>query len=127
MRISDWSSDVCSSDLDDREVIDRVAGRDLRDRRELILDKADAREVLGRCLAVDLGTVRRHDRLVRPRRFCDEKHGDRQQSCAHAPAQMAMDAREEGRAGSGRSEEHTSDLQSLMRNSYAVCCLKKKT
>src|SRR3546814_2484330 len=26
-----------------------------------------------------------------------------------------------------RSEEHTSELQSLMRNSYAVCCLKKKT
>src|SRR3546814_5313481 len=28
--------------------------------------------------------------------------------------------------GSGRSEEHTSELQSLMRNSYAVICLKKK-
>src|SRR3546814_2849753 len=27
----------------------------------------------------------------------------------------------------GRSEEHTSDLQSLMRTSYAVSCLKKKT
>src|SRR3546814_5266775 len=30
-------------------------------------------------------------------------------------------------SGSGRSEEHTSELQSLMRNSYAVFCLKKKT
>src|SRR3546814_5530231 len=30
-------------------------------------------------------------------------------------------------AGSGRSEEHTSELQSLMRISYAVFCLKKKT
>src|SRR3546814_7111419 len=29
--------------------------------------------------------------------------------------------------GAGRSEEHTSELQSLMRNSYAVLCLKKKT
>src|SRR3546814_4857680 len=29
--------------------------------------------------------------------------------------------------GPGRSEEHTSELQSLMRNSYAVFCLKKKT
>src|SRR3546814_6134584 len=29
--------------------------------------------------------------------------------------------------GDGRSEEHTSELQSLMRNSYAVFCLKKKT
>src|SRR3546814_2031218 len=28
---------------------------------------------------------------------------------------------------SGRSEEHTSELQSLMRTSYAVFCLKKKT
>src|SRR3546814_6006860 len=28
--------------------------------------------------------------------------------------------------GTGRSEEHTSELQSLMRNSYAVFCLKKK-
>src|SRR3546814_4966149 len=31
-----------------------------------------------------------------------------------------------GRAGLGRSEEHTSELQSLMRISYAVFCLKKK-
>src|SRR3546814_3856524 len=31
------------------------------------------------------------------------------------------------RTSPGRSEEHTSELQSLMRNSYAVFCLKKKT
>src|SRR3546814_7354061 len=31
-----------------------------------------------------------------------------------------------GNAGDNRSEEHTSELQSLMRNSYAVFCLKKK-
>src|SRR3546814_2921641 len=31
------------------------------------------------------------------------------------------------RAGGARSEEHTSELQSLMRNPYAVFCLKKKT
>src|SRR3546814_8793140 len=34
--------------------------------------------------------------------------------------------REQGRGGSDRSEEHTSELQSLMRISYAVFCLKKK-
>src|SRR3546814_3509494 len=33
----------------------------------------------------------------------------------------------ECRLETGRSEEHTSELQSLMRNSYAVFCLKKKT
>src|SRR3546814_6986503 len=32
----------------------------------------------------------------------------------------------EGLEGGGRSEEHTSELQSLMRISYAVFCLKKK-
>src|SRR3546814_8043363 len=31
-----------------------------------------------------------------------------------------------GKPGDDRSEEHTSELQSLMRNSYAVFCLKKK-
>src|SRR3546814_20031507 len=34
--------------------------------------------------------------------------------------------REHGGRGQGRSEEHTSELQSLMRISYAVFCLKKK-
>src|SRR3546814_1847885 len=36
-------------------------------------------------------------------------------------------ARNDGGADGARSEEHTSELQSLMRNSYAVFCLKKKT
>src|SRR3546814_2882230 len=36
-------------------------------------------------------------------------------------------AADEGDLGAARSEEHTSELQSLMRNSYAVFCLKKKT
>src|SRR3546814_7113565 len=35
--------------------------------------------------------------------------------------------RSRGRAAEGRSEEHTSELQSLLRSSYAVFCLKKKT
>src|SRR3546814_7136096 len=49
-----------------------------------------------------------HDRLCRG--------GDRHRG-AHARSVM----------GAGRSEEHTSELQSLMRISYAVFCLKKKT
>src|SRR3546814_3057245 len=42
--------------------------------------------------------------------------------------EMTCRTSERGRTGSlpGRSEEHTSELQSLMRLSYAVCCLKKK-
>src|SRR3546814_14220723 len=38
-----------------------------------------------------------------------------------------LEQRERCRTGRGRSEEHTSELQSLMRISYAVFCLKKKT
>src|SRR3546814_332825 len=43
-----------------------------------------------------------------------------------APSVEAREARGLGDATGGRSEEHTSELQSLMRISYAVLCLKKK-
>src|SRR3546814_7936788 len=47
----------------------------------------------------------------------------------HAPDPRALDAvaHQQPRHAYGRSEEHTSELQSLMRNSYAVFCLKKTT
>src|SRR3546814_10088485 len=43
-----------------------------------------------------------------------------------APGGGHRDKRRRGRKGENRSEEHTSELQSLMRISYAVFCLKKK-
>src|SRR3546814_3918425 len=55
--------------------------------------------------------------------------------CGHAPAQPQVDlvlgiecrrSKQVRLVGCGRSEEHTSELQSLMRTSYAVFCLKKK-
>src|SRR3546814_9402856 len=100
MRISDWSSDVCSSDLlpgDDRNELNGArAGADHRD----VL----AGEVI---------------RMVPVRGV----------ECAAAELFAAVDRRI-GRsmqlADRQRSEEHTSELQSLMRISYAVFCLKKK-
>src|SRR3546814_8725214 len=97
MRISDWSSDVCSSDLiAEGDVIeaDRPARRlGHRDRGGGRLDGAarlqEVEQPLGR---------------------------------AGGPLDVAH------HLGKGaRSEEHTSELQSLMRISYAVFCLKKKT
>src|SRR3546814_2629698 len=41
-------------------------------------------------------------------------------------AEMALERDRRARNAGGRSEEHTSELQSLMRISYAVFCLKKK-
>src|SRR3546814_4291524 len=101
MRISDWSSDVCSSDLARPDLAPPVYGAALDER--------------GRT-SVARGRLPRQDnhRPCRP---------DEGQSGAHAPA-GAGNAGDASRAA--RSEEHTSELQSLMRISYAVFCLKKK-
>src|SRR3546814_6724872 len=105
MRISDWSSDVCSSDLHilvstrglahahrdvERELTDRLPPERIR--------------VATGSFMVALVAAARSDLILT------------------APAQVI--GRE---AAQFRSEEHTSELQSLMRISYAVFCLKKKT
>src|SRR3546814_10102839 len=88
MRISDWSSDVCSSDLRDDGLFYRL----LPERK-------------GRLAA-----------------------GGRFQVLAFSERERGRDARNWGDdyPFASRSEEHTSELQSLMRISYAVFCLKKK-
>src|SRR3546814_2392723 len=83
MRISDWSSDVCSSDLVPEH---RCWGG------------------LGRNSVRSSRAARNH-----PPRGCPPP----------AMVRRTIDL-------PGRSEEHTSELQSLMRISYAVFCLKKK-
>src|SRR3546814_8572548 len=98
MRISDWSSDVCSSELADRAVppcphaLYRWTQHSLCLRRHL---------------------CRRHFRHVVPGhphfRHPAEHH------CRPRGSRLRL-----------RSEEHTSELQSLMRISYAVFCLKQK-
>src|SRR3546814_9104779 len=102
MRMSDWSSDVCSSDLtpsawlctarhpdrpDQARPFQRVPEEDVRPDPERPADGSCPKQA-------DLETVQ-------------------------APASTAKQAKP-------RSEEHTSELQSLMRISYAVFCLKKK-
>src|SRR3546814_7904492 len=100
MRISDWSSDVCSSDLAGRSIdlIECAFGPDepLHGVDEAVAARLDSR-----------GLIRRSH----------PGHGSR------GLAGRAGAARSVGRF---RSEEHTSELQSLMRISYAVFCLKKK-
>src|SRR3546814_7596305 len=106
MRISDWSSDVCSSDL---RVGDFESASDL----------SGVNLALGR-LRIDTSG---HVDLVAERDVAAHR-------AVHHEA-----VRPVARAGSGRnddgrprrSEEHTFELQSLMRISYAVFCLTKKT
>src|SRR3546814_9153213 len=114
MRISDWSSDVCSSDLVERcrvllHLVDGtaedVAGAYRTVRRELeaygggLPEKA---EVVGlnKCDALSEESVAEKTAILKE---------------MTASPILAL-----------RSEEHTSELQSLMRISYAVFCLTKK-
>src|SRR3546814_4638653 len=105
MRISDWSSDVCSSDLEQRfhEVTDAAS--------EAVVDRR--RHGVGRCCRKTRQEPQQHDqRQDDAADAFDENRGallEADQHIAHV-----------------RSEEHTSELQSLMRISYAVFCLKKK-
>src|SRR3546814_1778878 len=114
MRISDWSSDVCSSDLaGDVAGVAAVAGAGV--------DQEAAHRL--RRQAPEFGVVQ--DRAVLVERD-DVAVG---QLIGILPGCLAVgqvDAELAGAGAEGRSEEHTSELQSLMRISYAVFCLKKK-
>src|SRR3546814_5087183 len=98
MRISDWSSDVCSSDLP-------VASA--RTDRGTAVAQADlpGRPLLGTGALLPAALAGDRLRARRPE----------------------VDGGLRPPAGADRSEEHTSELQSLMRISYAVFCLTKKT
>src|SRR3546814_6597873 len=105
MRISDWSSDVCSSDLvaDAAFIFGRVHPRFHHDFVDGGRDRGRQRDA-----RADRGE--RHDIAVVPAIAVDlDVH------VVEIPLELRV-----------RSEEHTSELQSLMRNSYAVFCLKKK-
>src|SRR3546814_9309177 len=94
MRISDWSSDVCSSDLSDRYPGSPQWAWESEEATHTWLSRSPS-------------TARQHHR-----------HGRHGWARPFQGSTMAL-------CGS-RSEEHTSELQSLVRISYAVFCLKKK-
>src|SRR3546814_6118190 len=110
MRISDWSSDVCSSDLN-LSIIGTLDGQTvfIQEEPKLTLFKKAARyyacSVPGVWHILDMSATE-VGQAIHLRDF-------------------ELTASYAGRVG--RSEEHTSELQSLMRSSYAVSCLKKKT
>src|SRR3546814_9205645 len=131
MRISDWSSDVCSSDL--QGVGGQEQQQDDIEPRWHILVVYGAPQ-----LAIECAAQRGHE----PEETDETKLAEEQQR--HAPGastraaepvparmsdhQTVLDDRQrlEVLPDPPRSEEHTSELQSLMRISYAVFCLKKK-
>src|SRR3546814_8577650 len=94
MRISDWSADVCSSDL-------ITASRGAPIVRNIAMSRVFARtSMISDEMMLNEATRMINDRITNI-------------------ATRSIDS------ASNRSEEHTSELQSLMRISYAVFCLKK--
>src|SRR3546814_4861395 len=102
MRISDWSSDVCSSDL-----------ATLRKQRRSLHEQHN----VGRFYNLSdtpLDIAHKHSNSARPA------------TASANQCRLGGHARGKLQGMQHRSEEHTSELQSLMRISYAVFCLKKK-
>src|SRR3546814_5906102 len=108
MRISDWSADVCSSDLERTSAARCFKSARLKPLPQESVDAPPALEcrreaaVEERCphACHPLSVPAPGSRGWRVRRSCADSHP--------------------------RSEEHTSELQSLMRISYDVCCLQTK-
>src|SRR3546814_7395017 len=133
MRISDWSSDVCSSDLQLLPQQGRPAVRGVDPPARL--DAAFPAEVVEASLR-DIGDAGAGQRDLRRdvRRRASGFDGaawtgqDRCRCGGKDKRQCHDDYPSSGatRRSEKRSEEHTSELQSLMRISYAVFCLKKK-
>src|SRR3546814_4675317 len=129
MRISDWSSDVCSSDLIDGALLQQVfvlqLGHARRDDAVQARGEA-AREQRRHMLHDDRWwAIGREARQYRTQGL-DPARGCADREIAPVPHEIALRRHRRRAIQPRRSEEHTSELQSLMRISYAVFCLEKK-
>src|SRR3546814_5211293 len=116
MRISDWSSDVCSSDLEGRQPDTPAAFRKAKPSRNLFPHSGTA--FSSNCVAAI------------PAQRVTTSRGEPNRLSPNSARRSRGDFRSAPRTRrvrkADRSEEHTSELQSLMRSSYAVFCLKTK-
>src|SRR3546814_2537543 len=114
MRISDWSSDVCSSDLlGAHHVFDGLRGGGLRQERSEIAGVAGAHRHADLAFGLEAPDARS---VARTRIHHQER--------AFLRIDLDVGRRQDAQQAVIRSEEHTSELQSLIRISYAVFRLK---
>src|SRR3546814_1361167 len=139
MRIRDWSSDVCASDLSRRDEIGLLA-RALSDRSHALRQRIDATEAFAadvthelknpiaslRSALEALGTIEAADLRAQLMEIANDDVRRLDRLVTDIAEASRVDAQLSRAKFDSRSEEHTSELQSLMRISYAVFCLKKK-
>src|SRR3546814_5791383 len=125
MRMSDWSSDVCSSDLLDHDIDENLEQRAYVIARQVRAALAFLHEQ-SQLLERQLGRVRMYRRYRTGMTAVDVAQIEERRPVAQLLEQDAIGPHAQGAFQQLRSEEHTSELQSLMRISYAVFCLKKK-
>src|SRR3546814_2643072 len=112
MRISDWSSDVCSSDLAVNDTLKAIAA-------SLLMEQVLAPRFNFSPKRADSGPAEGYD-------YGEGGYDPTRCNVGFNEQSGQFQIEIKGLAEPKRSEEHTSELQSLMRNSYAVICLKKK-
>src|SRR3546814_6599300 len=133
MRISDWSSDVCSSELGGDHPKQRHSHRDgvnepVGTLAEALVEPGSERPARQQEMTADEGQSGGDQRVGAL------EHGAHYEAVPLPPSSLNVPAAagekrvtRRGSCANQRSEEHTSELQSLMRISYAVFCLEKKT
>src|SRR3546814_9314334 len=129
MRISDWSSDVCSSDLGATHQRHREEPR-LSLVVELVVIVLDDRRRLGQQRdqrVEDVSGTAAVQRADRVRLAEAQRHGLPDEAFAAGVVDLVGDEDDIALGQVARSEEHTSELKSLMRISFAELCLKLKT
>src|SRR3546814_2721217 len=125
MRISDWSSDVCSSDRAGQAIEEDIDGNAAR--------RQPARELIAFLVDHDIAIAasgREDDRRAIGFGGAEDVEPRARDALEHPVAGVWIVAPLHGffdeARGRNRSEEHTSELQSIMRISYAAFCWKKK-
>src|SRR3546814_3234639 len=126
MRISDWSSDVCSSDLSLAYMLGGRAAEEMvfHDPTSGAGNDIEKATGLARAMVTQYGMTERLG-AVKLGEANSEPFMGRDMGHARDYSEQTAAAVDE-EVKKLRSEEHTSELQSLMRISYAVFCLKKK-
>src|SRR3546814_6845666 len=129
VRISDWSSDVCSSDLKAARIAELEAALAARD---TLIDTLRHQLAQLRRMTFGQSSEKLALQIEQLELALEELEGEAEvadsRTADRAPAERVSPVRAlpDHLPRAERSEEHTSELQSLMRISYAVFCLKKK-